>query len=75
MTRRNCALITEEEIDLGPVDAIPEALSRQQLINSSGRIAAGEPNTEHSAILDRFRAAFNKPFSRRKRKLFCSVEN
>jgi hypothetical protein len=75
MIWRNTTFVTEEEMNMGPLYSMLEPVSRQQLINSPWRIAAGKSNTKTVKLAMKRAVVFDKPFGRGQCNLFGSVEN
>src|SRR6266850_6881631 len=75
MIRRHATLIAEKQINVVPLDAMHEPFSRQQFINSPGRLAAGQSHTKPFGLAMKCIFVVDKPFSRGYRKLFRSIEN
>src|SRR5882724_7812722 len=75
MIRRNATFVTEEEINLGPLDPMLESLSRKQFIDSPGRIAPRQSNAERIRLAVKRVLVVDKPFSSGHRQLFGSVKN
>jgi hypothetical protein len=75
MFRWNATLITEEQINLRPLDSILESSCGEQFVNSTRRVATSQRYAKPSEPAVTFSGTLNETLRRSRGNLFGSIKN